>query len=62
LICDLLEVQTKEVPTMSSVRSRGRMSVRSFDEGRGVHARRHVRRPGRVVKHRMGHTRRRERS
>ena len=47
---------------MSSVRSRGRLWVRSFDEGRGVHARRHVRKPGRVVKHRMGHNRRRERS
>jgi hypothetical protein len=47
---------------MSTVRSSNRIRVRSFDEGRGVHARRHVRRPGRVVKQRMGHSRRRERS
>ena len=47
---------------MSTVRSRGSRRARSFDEGRGVHARRHVRRPGRVVKQRMGHVRRKERS
>jgi hypothetical protein len=47
---------------MSTVRSHYRIRSRSFDEGRGVHARRHVRRPGRVVKMRMGHVRRRERS
>lgn len=47
---------------MTTVKSMGAMHVRSFDEGRGVHARRHVRRPGRVVKQRMGHVRRRERS
>lgn len=32
-MCALLEVETEEVPTMSSVRSRGRLSVRAFDEG-----------------------------
>jgi hypothetical protein len=47
---------------MSSVRTRQRVIARSFNEGRGVHARRHVRRPGRVVKQRTGHTRRKERS
>lgn len=36
--------------------------VRTFNEGRGVHARRHVRRPDRVVKARMGHNRRKERT
>ena len=47
---------------MSTVRARQRVAARSFNEGRGVHARRHVRRPGRVVKQRMGHVRRKERS
>lgn len=47
---------------MSTVRIRLARRARSFDEGRGVHARRHVRRPGRVVKQRLGHVRRRERS
>ena len=36
--------------------------ARSFNEGRGVYARRHVRKPGRAVKSRLGHTRRKERS
>jgi hypothetical protein len=47
---------------MSTVKRQPQARPRSFDEGRGVHARRHVRRPGRVVKQRMGHVRRRERS
>ena len=36
--------------------------TRSFNEGRGVHARRNVRRPGRAIKARLGHNRRKERS
>jgi hypothetical protein len=47
---------------MSTVKRRLPRRPRSFDEGRGVHARRHVRRPGRVVKQRTGHVRRAERS
>lgn len=38
------------------------LHARSFREGRGVHALRHVRRPGRTPKVRPGATRQRDRS